>query len=87
MRTHLILPDDLVKQVDATVGKRKRSRFVEEAVREKLRREALLAALSATAGMLSAEDHPQWAASKQAAAWVRESRRRDEYRSEKPTRA
>jgi metal-responsive CopG/Arc/MetJ family transcriptional regulator len=87
MRTHLVLPDDLVKQVDATVGKRKRSRFVEEAVREKLRRQTLLAAISKTAGMLSTEDHPQWTTSEQSAAWVRESRRRDNYRLEKLARA
>ena len=32
MPTHLILPEDLVKAVDATAGKGKRSRFIEEAV-------------------------------------------------------
>ncbi len=41
MRTHVILPDDLVEGVDKLVGKRKRSRFVEEAVLEKLKRERL----------------------------------------------
>ena len=52
MRTHVILPEDLVKAVDKESGKGKRSKFIEEAVREKLRIDALRAALEATAGAL-----------------------------------
>ena len=80
MRTHLILSEELVKRVDNLVGKRKRSRFVEEAVGEKLRREAVIDALKQTAGMLSAEEHPEWKTPEKVANWVRESRRRDEKR-------
>ena len=82
MRTHMILPDDLVERIDSLVGKRKRSRFVEEAVREKLRQQALLVALEATAGKLSAEEHPEWATSEDVVAWVRESRRQSDRRLE-----
>ncbi len=86
MRTHVILPEDLVKAVDKEAGKGKRSKFIEEAVREKLRIDALRAALEATAGILSAEDHPEWETSEKVAAWVRESRQQsdrriDRYRS------
>ena len=80
MRTHVILPEDLVKSVDAHAGKGKRSKFIEEAVREKLRIEVLLAALKATAGALSAKDHPHWDTPEKVAAWVRESRRQDDKR-------
>ena len=80
MRTHVILPEELVKAVDAHAGKGKRSQFFEEAVREKLRKEVLLAALKETAGILSAEDHPEWGTSEQVAAWVRESRRQSDQR-------
>ncbi|MSQ22375.1 MAG: hypothetical protein EXR53_03585 [Dehalococcoidia bacterium] len=83
MRTHLILPEEMVKEVDALVGKRKRSQFVGEAVREKLRRENLLAALAATAGILSAEDYPEWATSEEVAAWVHDMRRQDDERLER----
>lgn len=41
MRTHVILPEDLVEAVDAQAGKGKRSQFIEEAIREKLRIDAL----------------------------------------------
>ena len=78
MRTHVILPEDLVKAVDKEAGKGKRSQFIEEAIREKLRKDRLLSALKATAGAFSAEDHPHWNTPEKVAAWVRESRRRSD---------
>ena len=58
MRTHLVLPDDLVKGVDELVGKRKRSRFIAEAARERLRRERLLKAIRDGAGVIDVSKHP-----------------------------
>jgi len=77
MRTHVILPDGLVEEIDNLVGKRRRSRFVEEAVAEKLKRTALLGALKETAGILLAEEHPEWETSEKVKTWVSESRHRD----------
>ena len=77
MRTHIILSDDLVEEIDNLVGKRKRSRFVEEAITEKLRRGAMLNALKETAGVLLAEEHPEWDTSEKVMKWVNESRQRD----------
>lgn len=78
MRAHLVLSEEVVKEIDELVGKRKRSWFIEEAVREKLRRERQSAALAATAGVLSAEDYPEWATPENVAAWVHKMRRRDD---------
>ena len=78
MRMHVVLPEDLVKAVDALAGHGKRSRFIEEAVRDKLRKEDLLSALAETAGMLSADDHPEWATPEKVAAWVRETRQQSD---------
>ncbi len=75
MRTHMVLPDDLIKSIDSLVGRGKRTRFVQEAIREKLRRETLVAALEATAGVLAKDDHPEWDTTEKVAAWVRETRR------------
>lgn len=75
MRTHLVLPDDLVKGVDELVGKRKRSRFIAEATREKLRRERLLKVLHETAGSLDLSRHPEWETSEKVVEWVRALRR------------
>ena len=83
MRTHVILPEDLVKSVDALAGKGKRSQFIEDAIREKVRIDTLLAALKATAGIFSAEDHPEWETSAKVAAWVRESRQQSDKRIDK----
>lgn len=77
MRTHLMLDDNVVGEIDNLVGRRKRSRFVEEAVREKLAREKLLSALKETAGILSRDDHPEWETPEKVAAWVRDTRRQD----------
>ena len=68
---HVVVPQDLVRSVDALAGKRKRSRFIEEAIRDKLRREA---ALVETAGVLSDEEHPEWLTGQQTAPWVKEFR-------------
>ena len=87
MRTHLILSDDLINRIDGLVGKRKRSRFVEEAVREKLRKEMLLSALEQTAGILAKDDCTEWATPEGAAAWVRDSRRRNDERLDRLERA
>ena len=71
MRTHLVLPDDLVKGVDALVGKRKRSQFIAEAAREKLRKERLLKAIREGAGILDPKKYPYWATPEKVVEWVR----------------
>jgi len=83
MRTHIVLAEELVKDIDKLVGKRKRSRFVEDAAREKLNREKLLSALEETAGIISAEEYPDWGTTGKVAAWVRDSRREDTERLKK----
>ena len=78
MRTHVVLPDDLVEAVDRLVGKRRRSAFITEALRERVRREGLLRALEESAGILKEEDYPHWATPEKVARWVREIRRQGE---------
>lgn len=56
------------------VGKSKKSRLASDAVREKLRQEALIKALKESAGTLTEEDYPEWATSEKLAAWVRKLR-------------
>jgi len=83
MRTHIVIPKDLVRTVDALVGRRKRSAFFEEAVREKVARMNLLRALDETAGAIKAEDHPEWASSRDVAGWVSDLREKDRERLSK----
>jgi hypothetical protein len=72
----LTLPQSLLIRLDATVPGRKRSRFIAEAIEERLAIAEQLAALEETAGAWSDERHPdmqseadidQWLASLRAA--------------------
>ena len=82
MRAHIILDNEIVKDIDGLVGKRRRSRFIADAVCAKLRQVKLMAALKGTAGILSDADHPEWETSEDIANWVSDSRKRDGRRLE-----
>ena len=74
VRTNLLLPKDLVDEVDRYAGPRGRSRYVAEALNERLRRDRLREVVRATAGILRSEDYPYWATSEMVVEWVRASR-------------
>lgn len=74
VRTNLLLPKDLVDEVDRFAGERGRSRYVAEALRAKLKRDRLKEAIEKTAGVLRPEDHPEWATSEMVVEWVRAQR-------------
>jgi len=74
-RTHVVMADDVMEAVDRLVGERGRSRFLEEAAREKLARIQLEAALEETSGALSPEGHPEWRDRDATSEWVRSVRR------------
>lgn len=77
VRTHVVLPAELVRQIDELVGKRKRSAFIEDAVGERMKRERLRKALKATAGALKGKLPPEWEKPGGAAEWVHRSRQQD----------
>ena len=82
-RTHVVLSDQLVKDIDAVVGTRQRSSFLTQAAEEKLMRLRQLKALEAAAGCWQDKDHPEL---KQGAAkWVSKLRQQDEKRFHKVT--
>ena len=86
MRAHIILPEELLKEVDRVAGRRRRSRFVEAAVREKLTRDTLYLALEKSAGILDPSDYPEWETPEETSTWVRANRDQDEARLERKTR-
>jgi len=83
-RTRVGLPEQLVKDIDALVGSRKRSSFITEAAQREVMRLRQLAALEAAAGAWKHEDHPEL--KEGAAKWVRKLRRETEQRVKKLTR-
>ena len=77
-RTHLILPQDLLAEVDALVGQRGRSAFFAEVVRQEVERRKLLAALREARGSWKAKDHPELKSGSEA--FVRKLRAENEKR-------
>lgn len=77
-RTHVILDDDVIDAIDQLVGQRGRSRFLEEAARERLQRLDLEKALVSTAGILTDEDYPEFKDQASINDWVRAQRRTEE---------
>ena len=73
-RTNVTLPADLLSEVDRFAGPRGRSRYVAEAVAQRVRRDALGAAIRETAGALVGK--PGWMSPDEVARWV------DDLRSE-----
>ncbi|MGZ8463735.1 MAG: hypothetical protein ACXWWT_12970 [Candidatus Deferrimicrobiaceae bacterium] len=74
VRTNLLLPKDLVEEVDRFAGKRGRSRYVAEALRQRLKRDRLREMIDATAGAWSADQYPEFATSELVVDWVRARR-------------
>ncbi|MDQ6909602.1 MAG: ribbon-helix-helix domain-containing protein [Actinomycetota bacterium] len=77
-RTHVILNDEVIDAIDKLVGERGRSRFLEEAAREKLERVELEKALASTAGILKSKDYPEFTDQASINEWVRAQRRTEE---------
>ena len=77
-RTHVVVPEELVKEIDKLSGKRKRSWFITQAVRKEIARLNFLKAVKETAGAWKDEDHPEF--QKGVDNWVRSLREEDEKR-------
>ncbi len=82
-RTHIIIPEHLVNEIDTLVGKRARSSFLTQAAEKELVRVRQMQALDAVAGAWKDKDHPEL---KQGSAkWVRNLRLENERRFKKVT--
>jgi hypothetical protein len=74
-KAHLVLPREILEEVDQIAGKRKRSLFIATAIREKLERERFLRTLDETKGAWSDKNHPELRTSLDMEQYVREKRR------------
>ena len=82
-RTHVVLSDQLVKDIDRLVGSRQRSSFLTQAAEKELMRLRQLKALDDVAGAWKDKDHPEL--KRGAAKWVRKLRRENERRLKRVT--
>ena len=71
-RTNVTLPASLLAEVDRFAGPRGRSRYVAEAVAQRVRRDALGAAIRETAGAMVGQ--PGWMGPDEVARWIDELR-------------
>lgn len=80
-RTHIVIPEPLVSEIDRLVGKRGRSEFLTQAAEKELRRLQQIKALEGAAGAWKDKDHPELRSG--AAQWVRELRKEGDRRLRK----
>ena len=80
-RAHILLPEDLAREIDALVGSRGRSAFLVETAREAVRRRKLLHFLDGEEPAWNDRDHPELV--RGSAKWVRKLRQENEKRSGK----
>ena len=77
-RAHVVLPEDLIEEIDREVGARKRSAFLADLARRELKRRRLLEILARPDPIWNDDDHPELADG--AEAWVRRLRAEAEHR-------
>ena len=77
-RAHVLLPEDLLREIDALVGPRGRSSFLVETARQEVRRQKLLHFLENEDPAWKNKDHPELDGG--AASWVRKLRTESEVR-------
>src|SRR5258708_24687183 len=58
-RAHILIPSDLLREIDALVGPRGRSAFLLETARQEVQRRKLLRFLESGKAAWKAEDHPE----------------------------
>jgi len=80
-RTHIVIPQQLVAEIDILVGKRSRSAFLTQAAENELMRLRQIKALEGAAGAWRNKDHPEL--EQGAAKWVKKLRREYDQRFEK----
>jgi hypothetical protein len=75
-RAHIVLPLDLVKEIDEIAGSRGRSAFLVDLARREIKRRRMLRMFERDEPIWRDEDHPELQAG--AAEWVRQIRRGSE---------
>ena len=82
-RTHVVLSEQLVRDIDTVVGTRQRSSFLTQAAEKELMRLRQIKALKAAAGAWKDKDHPELKGG--SAKWVQKLRQESERRFKRET--
>ena len=81
-RAHVVLPNDLLCEIDERVGQRRRSEFIQEAIEEKLNRLRRAEAFQRVVGSVADGDIPECDTPEAASQWVHDLRYHPEKLSE-----
>ena len=73
-RAHVVLPNDLLREIDERVGQRRRSEFIQDAIEEKLNRLRRVEAFERVVGSIGDGDIPEWDTPEATAQWVHDLR-------------
>ncbi len=73
-RAHIVLPKKLLEEIDALVGKRKRSEFIVESVEATVRRKQRSALARRLMGSIPEGEVPEWDTLESTLAWQRAQR-------------
>lgn len=76
VKTHIVLPEDLLDEIKKEVGAKKRSDFLAEAAREKLKRLRLDKVLDKAAGLWTDERYPEFKTEEDVRSQIRAFRKR-----------
>jgi len=77
-RAHVVLPEELIHEIDKIVGARGRSAFLADVARREIKRRRLLELFRREQPIWKEADHPEL--KNGAATWVRKMRTQDERR-------
>jgi hypothetical protein len=80
-RAHILIPGDLLREIDALVGPRGRSAFLLETARQEVQRRKLLRFLESDNPAWRTEDHPELGGG--AGSWVQRLRQESDGRGAK----
>lgn len=80
-RAHIVLPEELVQEIDKIAGSRGRSAFLADLAKREIKRQQLIEIFKSKEPIWKDEDHPELKDG--AAAWVRKMRAENDARFEK----
>jgi hypothetical protein len=69
-RAHVVVPGDLLREIDSRVSQRKRSEFIQEAIEEKLNRLRRVEAFERVVGSVADGDIPEWETRESTSEWL-----------------
>ena len=73
-RMHVVIPEDTVRAIDSMVGKRQRSQFIAQVLKERLQQLRIIKAIDKAAGAWKNEDHPELAGRNGTKKWIKNLR-------------